>query len=216
MYDSDISERERGREQPRGPAHEEPPPEGLQLPVKTPLPARAWRLDEKPWLLGQTGALDFSQRPLKAKLAYCPRPRPLTQTTRASAPQILTTPARRKTAAIFARAAAHTAKRQLLAEGVAAAMRRRRARAAHIARDHRGSETTHKHGRQRTNNQTSPTAFNRLTRQNAQALFRTKQGNHVQAETVTTASTPRAGVPRYSLRSSAKTRTTVIRAAGSV
>ena len=95
-------------------------------------------------------------------------------------------------------------------------MRRRRARAAHIARDHRGSETTHKHGRQRTNNQTSPTAFNRLTRQNAQALFRTKQGNHVQAETIAPHPTPRAGVPRYSLRSSAKTRTTVIRAAGSV
>ena len=50
----------------------------------------------------------------------------------------------------------------------------------------------------------------------AQALFRTKQGDHVQAETVATAPTPRAGVLRYSLRSSAKTRTTVIRAAGSV
>ena len=55
-------------------------------------------------------------------------------------------------------------------------MRRRRARASHIARDHRASETTHKHGRRRTNTPTSPTAFNRLTRQTAQALFRTKQG----------------------------------------
>ena len=50
----------------------------------------------------------------------------------------------------------------------------------------------------------------------AQALFRTKQGDHVQAETIAPHPTPRAGVPRYSLRSSAKTRTTVIRAAGSV
>jgi len=50
----------------------------------------------------------------------------------------------------------------------------------------------------------------------AQALFRTKQGNHVQPETIAPHPTPRAGVPRYSLRSSAKTRTTVIRAAGSV
>ena len=216
MYDSDISERERGREQPRGPAHEEPPPEGLQLPVKTPLPARAWRLDEKPWLLGQTGALDFSQRPLKAKLAYCPRPRPLTQTTRASAPQILTTPARRKTAAIFARAAAHTAKRQLLAEGVAAAMRRRRARAAHIARDHRASETTHKKRPPTRVTQTSPRALQPTHTPKRAGPLPHEAGHHVQAETVATAPTPRAGVPRYSLRSSAKTRTTVIRAAGSV
>ena len=50
----------------------------------------------------------------------------------------------------------------------------------------------------------------------AQALFHKKQGNHVYHKTVTTTPTPRAGVPRYSLRSSAKTRTTVIRAAGSV
>ena len=143
----------------KGPAHDEPPLRGLQLPVEKPLMTRAWRLDEKPWPLGQTGALDFSQRPLKAKLAYCPRPRPLTQTTRASAPQILTTPARRKTAAIFARAAAHTAKRQLLAEGVAAAMRRRRARAAHITRDHRASETTHKPRPPTRVTQTSPRAL---------------------------------------------------------
>ena len=95
-------------------------------------------------------------------------------------------------------------------------MRRRRARASHIARDHRASETTHKPRPPTRVTQTSPTAFNRLTRQNAQALFRTKQGDHVQAETIATAPTPRAGVPRYSLRSSAKTRTTVIRAAGSV
>ena len=113
----------------------------------------------KTWGAWPDWALDFSQRPLKAKLAYCPRPRPLTQTTRASAPQILTTPARRKTAAIFARAAAHTAKRQLLAEGVAAAMRRRRARAAHIARDHRASEPTHKRRPPTRVTQTSPRAL---------------------------------------------------------
>ena len=55
-------------------------------------------------------------------------------------------------------------------------MRRRRARAAHITRDHRASETTHKPRPPTRVTQTSPTAFNRLTRHNAQALFHTKQG----------------------------------------
>ena len=114
------------------------------------------------------------------------------------------------------RAAAYTAKRQLLAEGVAAAMRRRRARTSHMVRGHRASEPHTNHGRRRTNNQTSPTAFNRLTPRNARALFHQKQGNHVDDSTVAPRTTPRAGVPRYSLRSSATTRTTVIRAAGSV
>ena len=67
--------------------------------------------------------------------------------------------------------------------------------------------------------QTSPSAFNRLTRQTPQA-FHSKEAVahvlHVDDSTVATTPTPRAGVPRYSLRSSAKTRTTVIRAAGSV
>ena len=119
-------------------------------------PTRAGCLDEKPRLLGR---LYFSQRPLKAQLAYCPRPRPLTWTTRAKSPVILATPRCAKTAAIYARAAAHTAKRQLLAEGVAAAMRRRRARAAHIARDHRASETTHKRRPPTRVTQTSPQAL---------------------------------------------------------
>ena len=62
--------------------------------------------------------------------------------------------------------------------------------------------------------------FNRrLTRQTPQA-FHSKEAvahvHHVDDSTVATTPTPRAGVPRYSLRSSAKTRTTVIRAAGSV
>ena len=46
------------REQPRGPAHEEPPPEELQLPVKKLLSTRAWCLDEKPGSL----AIAFSTR----------------------------------------------------------------------------------------------------------------------------------------------------------
>ena len=63
--------------------------------------------------------------------------------------------------------------------------------------------------------------FNRrLTRQTPQA-FHSKEAvahvlHHVDDSTVATTPTPRAGVPRYSLRSSATTRTTVIRAAGSV
>ena len=131
--------------------HQRPP-----APRKEAPPTRAGCLDEKPRLLGR---LYFSQRPLKAQLAYCPRPRPLTWTTRAKSPVILATPRCAKTAAIYARAAAHTAKRQLLAEGVAAAMRRRRARASHIARDHRASETTHKRRPPTRVTQTSPRAL---------------------------------------------------------
>ena len=81
--------------------------------------------------------------------AYCSRPRPLTYTTRANAPQILTAPARRKTAAIFARAAAYTQQRQFLAEGVAAAMRRRRARASHITGGAAATQTPTKKLRRR-------------------------------------------------------------------
>ena len=174
---------------------------------------RAWRLDEKPRLLGR---LYFSQRPLKAQLAYCPRPRPLTWTTRAKSPVILATPRCAKPAAIYARAAAHTAKRQLLAEGVAAAMRRRRARASHIARNHRASEPTHKRRPPTRVTQTSPRALQPTHTPNRAGPLPHEAGHHVQAETIAPHPTPRAGVPRYSLRSSAKTRTTVIRAAGSV
>ena len=55
---SDTRGRERGREQPRGPAHGETPLRGLQLPVKTTLPTCPWRFDEKPGSL----AIAFSTR----------------------------------------------------------------------------------------------------------------------------------------------------------
>ena len=95
-------------------------------------------------------------------------------------------------------------------------MRRRRARASHITGGAAATQTPTKKRGQSAPTQTSPTAFNRLTPRNAQALFHKKQGNHVDDSTVAPRTTPRAGVPRYSLRSSATTRTTVIRAAGSV
>ena len=90
-------------------------------------PTRAWRLDEK--VTTRESRPQHSASPL-LQPAYCSRPRPLTYRTRANAPQILTAPARRKTAAIFARAAAYAQQRQFLAEGVAAAMQHR-ARAPH-------------------------------------------------------------------------------------
>ena len=200
----------------KGPCSRRTAPRRLQPPVKKLLPTRAWRLDEKPWPLGQTGALDFSQRPLKAQLVYCIAQRPTNVALRGIAARGIAWPARRKTAAIFARAAAHTAKRQLLAEGVAAAMRRRRARAAHIARDHRASEPTHKPRPPTRVTQTSPRALQPTHTPNRAGPLPHEAGHHVQAETIAPTPTPRAGVPRYSLRSSAKTRTTVIRAAGSV
>ena len=161
-------------------------------------------------------ALDFSQRPLKAQLVYCIAQRPTNVALRGIAARGIAWPARRKTAAIFARAAAHTAKRQLLAEGVAAAMRRRRARASHIARDHRASETTHKKRPPTRVTQTSPRALQPTHTPKRAGPLPHEAGHHVQAATIAPHPTPRAGVPRYSLRSSAKTRTTVIRAAGSV
>ena len=119
-------------------------------------PTRAWRLDEK--VTTRESRPQHSASPL-LQPAYCSRPRPLTYRTRANAPQILTAPARRKTAAIFERAAAYTQQRQFLAEGVAAVMRRRRARTSHMVREHRASEPHTNHGRRRTNTPTSPRAL---------------------------------------------------------
>ncbi len=128
---------------------------GLLVPVKKLPPTRAWRLDEKPTTTRESWhsasplpTACILRRAASAERESSPRGRADTSDT-----------APRKTAAIFARAAAHTAKRQLLAEGVAAAMRRRRARAAHIARDHRASETTHKRRPPTRVTQTSPRAL---------------------------------------------------------
>ena len=119
-------------------------------------PTRAWRLDEK--VTTRESRPQHSGSPL-LQPAYCSRPRPLTYRTRANAPQILTAPARRKTAAIFARAAAYTQQRQFLAEGVAAAMRRRRARASHITGGAAATQTPTKKRRRRAPTQTSPRAL---------------------------------------------------------
>ena len=119
-------------------------------------PTRAWRLDEK--VTTRETRPQHSGSPL-LQPAYCSRPRPLTYRTRANAPQILTAPARRKTAAIFARAAAYTQQRQFLAEGVAAAMRRRRARASHITGGAAATQTPTKKRRRRAPTQTSPRAL---------------------------------------------------------
>ena len=177
------------------------------------LPTRAWRLDEKPLPLAS-----LLHQPDSSKSSHT--------TVRSSARKHrdLARSEAERTSSLLRQlfGTARLARRRnskgqpTLAEELPRARRQRRARAAHIARDHRASETTHKKRPPTRVTQTSPTAFNRLTRQNRAGPRPHDAGHHVQAETVATAPTPRAGVLRYSLRSSAKTRTTVIRAAGSV
>ena len=197
----------------KGPAHDEPPLRGLQLPVEEPSPMRAWRLDEKPpplaSLLHQPDSSNNSL--ITARRSVPQTYAPFSKCSERPSLAVL-----QRIAARAPRAAVITARATPIADKVAAAMQRR-ARAPHTspARAAATPQRALRHAKARKPT-TSPTAFNRLTRQNAQALFRTKQGDHVQAETIAPHPTPRAGVPRYSLRSSAKTRTTVIRAAGSV
>ena len=54
----------------KGPAHDEPPLRGLQLPVEEPSPMRAWRLDEKPTTTRESG---HSASPLTNSLHTAPR-----------------------------------------------------------------------------------------------------------------------------------------------
>ena len=138
IYDSDTRGRERDGSSQGAlltmNRHQRAPATRKEAPL-----TRPWRLDEK--VTTRESRPQHSGSPL-LQPAYCSRPRPMTYRTRANAPQILTAPARRKTAAIFARAAAYTQQRQFLAEGVAAAMRRRRARASHITGGAAATQTT--------------------------------------------------------------------------
>ena len=129
---------------------------GLQLPVKKLLPTRAWRLDEKPPSLASLlHQPDSSNNSLITARRSVPQTyAPFSKCSERPSLAVL-----QRIAARAPRAAVITARATQLAEGVAAAMRRRRARASHIARDHRASETTHKKRPPTRVTQTSPRAL---------------------------------------------------------
>ena len=202
----------RGREQPRGPAHEEPPPEGLQLPVKKLASTRAWRLDEKPRVLQ-----DQTAQAIAVKTArFRHRAASHRQTHFATLPSDTGPwPLPGCFAALRPPPRAQTQKQPHSLKSCRSDATPR-ARAPHIARARCGNAPPRAAASKSAYAQTSPRALQPTHTTKRAGPLPHEAGHHVQAETVATAPTPRAGVPRYSLRSSAKTRTTVIRAAGSV